>query len=89
MNDDIYGIAITGERFIDGIVDHFVHEMMQAAAARAADVHTRAFANRLEPFEHLNVGGTVGRGGTVVRLGHLRGWGWGEDSRKKAENSRK
>ena len=49
------GVAIAGKRCVDGVGDDLVHQMMQAARARRADIHTRALAHRFETFEDLNV----------------------------------
>ena len=42
MNGDTDFGAITRQRFVDGIVDDFVDEVMQAHFAGRADVHGRA-----------------------------------------------
>ena len=52
-------VAVAGERLIDGVVDDLVDEMVQAALARAADVHARAHADGLEPLEDLDLLGAV------------------------------
>ena len=56
VDDDVYIGAIPGERFVDGVVDDLVDEMVQPAHADVADVHGRPLAHRFEPFEHLNAG---------------------------------
>ncbi len=43
--------------FVDGVVEDFPDQMMQAGAAHAADVHARPLANRLEAFEDRDVFG--------------------------------
>ena len=55
MNPYLDRVAIAGKRFVDGVVDNLVHQMMQAARARRADIHTRPLAHRFETFEDLNV----------------------------------
>ena len=52
-DDDVGGEAV--HRLINGVVEHFPDEVMQPGRADAADVHARAFANGLEPFENRNV----------------------------------
>ena len=44
-------VAMPGEMFVHGIVQHFAHAMMQRALVRAADIHAGLFADRLQPFE--------------------------------------
>ena len=48
-------VAVSGERFVDGVVDDLVHQVVQAARARRADVHARTLADRLQALEDLNV----------------------------------
>ncbi len=43
---DVLGVA--RQRFVDGVVDRFVDELVQAALGGVADVHARTFANRFE-----------------------------------------
>ena len=53
-------VAMAGQCFVDGVVEHFKHHVVQAAAVlRVADVHAGAFAYRFQAFEHLNAVGTV------------------------------
>ena len=56
-DEDLVGVA--GHRFVDGVVDDLVHEVMQPARAGGADVHARPLADRLESFEYLDVAGVV------------------------------
>jgi hypothetical protein len=44
-------IAVASERFIDGVIDHLVDEMVKASFTRRADIHAWAFAYRLKTFE--------------------------------------
>src|SRR3989441_538842 len=55
VQDDLDRVAEARERLVNGIVDDLVHQMMQAVGARVADVHGGALADRLEPFEDLDV----------------------------------
>ena len=49
MDGDGDFVAITGQRFVDGVVDHFKHHVMQAGAvAGVTDIHAGAFAHRLQ-----------------------------------------
>ncbi len=44
-----------GQRFINGVVDDFIHQMMQAAQAGGGDIHAGALAHCLKSFENLNL----------------------------------
>ena len=47
--------AMAGQRFVDRIVQHFEHQVVQSGAVRGvADVHARTLADRFETFENLN-----------------------------------
>jgi hypothetical protein len=46
--------AMTGEGFIDGIIDDFENAMMKAAFESIADVHIGAFTDTFEALEFLN-----------------------------------
>ena len=52
-------VGIPGERFVYGVVDDFVDQMMQTHLARRADVHRRPQANGFQTFEHLDTTGIV------------------------------
>jgi hypothetical protein len=56
-DDDAVGEA--GHRLVDGVVDDFPDEMVEAGQPGGADVHARAFAHRVEAFEHLDVLGAI------------------------------
>src|SRR5579863_5156020 len=43
-----------GQRLINGVIDDFGHQMMESALGGVADIHARALADRLEPFEHAD-----------------------------------
>ena len=48
------------ERFVDGVVEHFEHHVVQAGAVgRVADVHAGALAHRVQALEDLDAGGIV------------------------------
>ena len=65
---DIDRVAVSGERLIDRVVDDLVHQVVESARARRADVHTGAFAYRLETLENLDLirAVRVGFGGGVA-----------------------
>jgi hypothetical protein len=48
-------IAVTGESFVNRVVDDFINEVVKTTWTSGADVHTRTFANSLKPFENLDV----------------------------------
>jgi hypothetical protein len=47
--------GVAGHRFVDRVVNDFVHEMVQAALGGVADVHRRTFADVLQVGEMLEV----------------------------------
>ena len=54
---DVAGISREG--FVDGVVDNFIHKVMEALFRNVAYVHCRAFAHGLQSFQHLNITGAV------------------------------
>ena len=59
VHHDVDLVAVARHRFVDGVVDHFPDEMVQAELAGRADVHRRALANRLEASENFDRGSVV------------------------------
>ncbi len=59
VHDDIDFIAVAGHGFVDGVVGHFPHEMVQAHFAGRTDVHRRALADGFEPSENFDRSGVV------------------------------
>ena len=59
VNRDVDLIAEAGQRLVDGVVDDFVDEMVQARRTGRPDVHGRPLADRLEPFEDLDLVGRI------------------------------
>ena len=52
--------AMPCQGFVDGIVHHLEHHVMQAAAiVRVADVHARTLAYCIQAFQYLDAGGVV------------------------------
>ena len=51
--------AISGERFVDRIINDFINKVMKAALRCAADIHAGALADRFEPFQNLNLIGVI------------------------------
>jgi hypothetical protein len=46
--------AKPGEMLVDGIVQDLEDAMMQAALIGVADIHSGAFAHRLQPLQFIN-----------------------------------
>ena len=59
MDLDLDALAITGERFVDRVVDDLIHAVVEARLVRIADIHTGTFAHGLEAFESFDVGRAV------------------------------
>jgi len=52
-HDDV--VAMAGQRFVNRVIDHFEHHMVQTGAiAGIADIHAGAFADRLQTFKLLD-----------------------------------
>ena len=49
----------SGQRFVDRIVDHFIHEMVQTQIASRSDIHRGTFAHRFHPAEHFDGVGVI------------------------------
>ena len=71
--------GVSGHRFVDGVVDDLVDEMVKAALIGRADVHSRALAHRLEALKDLDARGAVVAplfgtlgGGFIYRTGFFR-----------------
>ena len=47
--------AIACQRFVDRVVDGFVHEMVQSLLADVADIHGRTLTYGFQSFQHLNI----------------------------------
>ena len=53
-------VAESGEGLIDGVVNHLVHQMVQAAVADITNVHSRTFTHGFKAFQNLNITRTIG-----------------------------
>ena len=69
---DVRGVPV--HRLVDRVVENLPDEVMQAGAADAADVHARAAANRLEPFEDGDVFCCICHLNAVLTLIGIRDW---------------
>src|SRR5690242_19884687 len=64
MDGDYDRVAPASQGLVDRVVDHFIHEVVEAALIRTADIHAGAPTYGLEALEDLNV-----RRGIRCRLG--------------------
>src|SRR5437868_6579202 len=67
VDGQLDGLRVAGERLVDGVVHDLVHEVVQALGADPADVHVRALADSLQPFQDLDAVSRV-----LTRRGHRR-----------------
>ena len=54
--------GVTGHSFIDRVVDHLVHQVVETALAGGPDVHTGALPNSVKPLKDGDVTGVVRHG---------------------------
>ena len=52
-------VGEASERFVDGVVDDFIDQMMQSQVARRADIHGGTFAHRFHAAENFDGVGVV------------------------------
>ena len=71
VNFDLNGIAMAGQRFIDGVVDNFEDKMMQSALASVADIHAGTFAHRFQAFQNFDVFGAIFRIWWIFYVSHF------------------
>ena len=76
---DLDARRLARHRLVHGVVEHLGEEMVHRLFVGAADIHAGAPAHRLEPLQHLDVGGGIGvlraaaRSGARSRLAGLDG----------------
>ena len=65
--DDVAGFdryfdmgAVSGQRFVDGVIDDFVDQVVQAGRAGGTNIHAGALAHSFESFQDLDLCTTVG-----------------------------
>ena len=63
MQFHLDAIGMAGHGLVHRVVEHLCHKVVQGALIGAADIHARALAHRLEPFENLDRRGIIGGGG--------------------------
>ncbi len=54
FDDHLNGVTIAGQCLVDGIVNNFIHQMMQTGCGCRSDIHTRAHTDGLQTLQHLN-----------------------------------
>ena len=69
---DLDARSVAGNRLVHGVVQHLGEEVMHRLLVGAADIHAGAPADRLEPFQHLDV---CRRVGVLATLGGRLGGG--------------
>ena len=53
--------AISSQSLIDGVIDHFIYQMVKTTHVYVAYIHGRALTHGLQAFQYLNIlGGVVG-----------------------------
>ena len=70
---DVDAGAITSHGFVDGVVDNFPDQVMQASKTGGADVHAGALADGIEALKNLNVLSAVVGGWLAGRLASAGG----------------
>src|SRR5690606_39454539 len=56
---DVDARAVAGKCLVHGVVHDLVHQVVQAARTRGADVHAGPAPHRLQPLENLDLAGAV------------------------------
>src|SRR5438270_5507252 len=74
VDGDFDFVGVSGEGFVDGVVDYFVYEVVQAQVASGADVHCRALADGFHAAKNFDgigsvVAVTVRTGFAVLQIG--------------------
>ena len=60
LERDLDTVGMARHRLVHGVVEHLGEEVMHRLLVGAADIHAGAPAHRLQPLQHLDVGGGVG-----------------------------
>ena len=53
-------VGVAGHRLVHGVVEHLGEEVVHRLLVGAADIHAGPPAHRLQPLQHLDVGGGIG-----------------------------
>ena len=60
VDGDAHGVGMAGQCFVDRVVEHFEHHVMQAGAVGGVtDIHARALADCVESLQYLDTVCTV------------------------------
>ena len=51
--------TISGERFIDRVINNLINQMIQSFSRDTSDIHTRALTHCFETFQHGNTAGII------------------------------
>ena len=76
-------VGVTGHRFIDGVVDYLVHQVVQTPGAGGPDIHPRAEPDVLDALQDLDVAGVIS-----LLLLRFRGRQPSSDQGRAAANAR-
>ena len=52
---DTHLVAMTRKGLVNGVVDHFIHEVVESVRTSRTDVHAWAFSNCLQTFQDLDI----------------------------------
>jgi hypothetical protein len=56
VENDANFSAITGEGFVDTVIDHFEYHVMQSGTVvGVTDIHPGPFADRVQALQHFNL----------------------------------
>jgi hypothetical protein len=55
------------ERFVYGVIDDLIYEVVKTTRTSGADVHARAFAHGFEALKNLDIAGVV----SIFLLRHI------------------
>ncbi len=55
VDDDVDAVAGAGQRLVDGVVHHLIHQVVERLDVGAAHVHARAAAHGLQAFQDLDI----------------------------------
>jgi hypothetical protein len=59
VHADVYAVGLTGQRLVDGVVDHLPDQVVQSLGTGVADVHGRTPAHGVQSFQDLDGAGVV------------------------------
>jgi len=68
MNDDIDAMTVSGQGFIDAVVNQFMDEMMEPFDSGISDIHGRPLSYRGQPLQDLDMFRRILVGTLVLRF---------------------